>query len=206
MIVYSYEQLMETTQMATTSKTITGEFRTKVYFAHVQEPSQYGNYEINLAVTPEIEKKLIELRLDKKIKDGKERINNGGKFLTLRNAAIDLGGFESEMVVIDQNGKRTKSLIGNDSECIVYWRSYDTPKYGKVIKLGKMIDWDEENKKKKFGTLKIVELVEYASPVNEFAAAMDAASEGEDPFPKSELPPPAEVKAKSKKVTFEIEA
>jgi hypothetical protein len=70
-----------------------------------------------------------------------------------------------------------------------------------------MIDWDEENKKKKFGTLKIVELVEYASPVNEFAAAMDAASE-EDPFPKSELPPPAEVKAKGKgkTVSFEIEA
>jgi hypothetical protein len=183
--------------MATATKTVTGEFRTKVYFAHVQEPSQFGNYEINLAVTPEIEKKLI---------DGKERINNGGKFLTLRNAAIDLGGFESEMVVIDQNGKRTKALIGNDSECIVYWRSYDTPKYGKVIKLGKMIDWDEENKKKKFGTLKIVELVEYASPVNEFAAAMDAASE-EDPFPKSELPP-AEVKAKAKgkTVSFEIEA
>jgi hypothetical protein len=205
MLIYSYEQLRKDTTMATASKTVTGEFRTKVYFAHVQEPSQFGNYEINLAVTPEIEKKLIELRLDGKIKDGKERINNGGRFLTLRNAAIDLGGFESEMVVIDQNGKRTKSLIGNDSECIVYWRAYDTPKYGKVIKLGKMIDWDEENKKKKFGTLKIVELVEYASPVNEFAAAMDAASE-EDPFPKSELPPPSEVKAKSKKVTFEIEA
>lgn len=195
--------------MTTASKTITGEFRTKVYFAHVQEPSQFGNYEINLAVTPEIEKKLIELRLDGKIKDGKERINNGGKFLTLRNAVVDLKGFESEMVIIDQNGKRTKSLIGNDSECIVYWRAYDTPKYGKVIKLGKMLDWDEENKKKKFGALKIVELVEYSKP-NEFADAMDTA-EGDDPFPKSaELPPP-EVKAtnvskKNKSVSFEIEA
>lgn len=191
--------------MATNSKTVTGEFRTKVYFAHVQEPSQFGNYEINLAITPEIEKRLIELQLDKKIKSGgNDRINNGGKYITLRNAAIDLKGFESEMVVIDQNGKRTKALIGNDSECIVYWRSYETPKYGKVIKLGKMIDWDEENKKKKFGTLKIVELVEYNSPTNEFADAMDA--EEEDPFPKSELPPATEVKSKSKKVTFEIEA
>ena len=194
--------------MTTASKTITGEFRTKVYFAHVQEPSQFGNYEINLAVTPEIEKKLIELRLDGKIKDGKERINNGGKFLTLRNAVVDLKGFESEMVIIDQNGKRTKSLIGNDSECIVYWRAYDTPKYGKVIKLGKMLDWDEENKKKKFGALKIVELVEYSKP-NEFADAMDTAEE--DPFPKSAELPPAEVKAtnvskKNKSVSFEIEA
>jgi len=184
--------------MATT-KTVTGEFRTKVYFAHVQEPSQFGNYEVNLAVTPEMEKALISMRLDKKIKDGKERINNGGKYLTLRNAAVDLSGFESEMVVIDQNGKRTKDLIGNDSECIVYWRSYDTPKYGKVIKLGKMIDWDEENKKKKFGALKVIELVAYASPVNEFAAAMD---EAEDPFP-----PSADLKPKkSKSVEFEIEA
>lgn len=191
--------------MTTATKTMTGEFRTKVYFAHVQEPSQFGNYEINLAVTPEIEKKLIELRLDNKIKDGKERINNGGKFLTLRNAVVDLKGFESEMVIIDQNGKRTKALIGNDSECIVYWRAYDTPKYGKVIKLGKMLDWDEENKKKKFGALKIVELVEYSKP-NEFADAMDTA-EGDDPFPKSELPPPAEVKkGKGKSVSFEIEA
>jgi hypothetical protein len=77
-----------------------------------------------------------------------------------------------------------------------------------VIKLGKMIDWDEENKKKKFGTLKIVELVEYASPVNEFAAAMDAAAE-EDPFPKSELPPTTTLevkKTKGKTVSFEIEA
>lgn len=190
--------------MTTASKTITGEFRTKVYFAHVQEPSQFGNYEINLAVTPEIEKKLIELRLDGKIKDGKERINNGGKFLTLRNAVVDLKGFESEMVIIDQNGKRTKSLIGNDSECIVYWRAYDTPKYGKVIKLGKMLDWDEENKKKKFGTLKIVELVEYSKP-NEFADAMDT-PEKDDPFPKSEeLPPPVPKKGKSKSVSFEIE-
>lgn len=190
--------------MATNSKTVTGEFRTKVYFAHVQEPSQFGNYEINLAITPEIEKKLIDLQLDKKIKSGgNDRINNGGKYITLRNAAIDLKGFESEMVVIDQNGKRTKALIGNDSECIVYWRVYDTPKYGKVIKLGKMIDWDEDNKKKKFGTLKIVELVEYNSPSNEFADAMDTE---EDPFPKSELPPATEVKSKSKKVTFEIEA
>lgn len=191
--------------MTTATKTITGEFRTKVYFAHVQEPSQFGNYEINLAVTPEIEKKLIELRLDKKIKDGKERINNGGKFLTLRNAVVDLKGFESEMVIIDQNGKRTKALIGNDSECIVYWRSYDTPKYGKVIKLGKMIDWDEENKKKKFGTLKIVELVEYNKPEDDFANAMDTAEE--DPFPKSaELPLPVPKKDKSKSVSFEIEA
>ena len=193
--------------MATASKTVTGEFRTKVYFAHVQEPSQFGNYEINLAVTPEIEKKLIDLRLDKKIKDGKERINNGGKYITLRNATVDLKGFESEMVVIDQNGKRTKALIGNDSECIVYWRSYDTPKYGKVIKLGKMIEWDEENKKKKFGTLKIVELVAYDKPEDDFADALDSSSDDDDPFPKSELPPPAEVKAKSKKtVSFEIEA
>lgn len=192
--------------MATASKTVTGEFRTKVYFAHVQEPSQFGNYEINLAVTPEIEKKLIDLRLDKKIKDGKERINNGGKYITLRNATVDLKGFESEMVVIDQNGKRTKALIGNDSECIVYWRSYDTPKYGKVIKLGKMIEWDEENKKKKFGTLKIVELVAYDKP-DDFADALDSSSDDDDPFPKSELPPPAEVKAKGKKtVSFEIEA
>lgn len=188
----------------TASKTVTGEFRTKVYFAHVQEPSQFGNYEINLAVTPEMEKKLIELRLDKKIKEGKERINDGGKFITLRNPVVDLKGFESEMVIIDQTGKRTKSLIGNGSECIVYWRSYDTPKYGKVIKLGKMIDWDEDNKKKKFGTLKVIELVQYDKPNDEFA---DAMMEEEDPFPKSDLPPPSEVKPKGKKsVSFEIEA
>jgi len=181
--------------MATSSKTVTGEFRTKVYFAHVQEPSQFGNYEVNLAVTPEIEKKLIELRLDKKIKDGKERINDGGKFLTLRNPVVDLKGFESEMVIIDQAGKRTKSLIGNGSECIVYWRSYDTPKYGKVIKLGKMIEWDEDNKKKKFGAIKVIELVEYAKP-NEFADAME-----EDSPPFEEL----KVKTKAKDMTFEIE-
>lgn len=180
----------------TASKTVTGEFRTKVYFAHVQEPSQFGNYEINLAVTPEIEKKLVELRLDNKIKDGKERINDGGKFLTLRNPVVDLKGFESEMIIIDQAGKRTKSLIGNGSECIVYWRSYDTPKYGKVIKLGKMLDWDEDNKKKKFGTLKVIELVEYAKAPDEFAGAM------EDDFPKSEVV----VQEKAKDMTFEIEA
>ena len=182
--------------MATASKTVTGEFRTKVYFAHVQEPSQFGNYEVNLAVTPEIEKKLIELRLDKKIKDGKERINDGGKYLTLRNPVVDLKGFESEMVIIDENGKRTKALIGNGSECIVYWRSYDTPKYGKVIKLGKMIDWDEENKKKKFGTLKVVELVSYEKPTDEFAAAIE-----NDPFPPSE-----NLEVKPRSVEFEIEA
>lgn len=180
--------------MAST-KTVSGEFRTKVYFAHVQEPSQYGHYEVNVAVTPEIEKKLIELRLDKKIKDGKERINDGGKYLTLRNPVVDLKGFESEMVIIDQNGKRTKALVGNGSECIVYWRSYDTPKYGKVIKLGKMLDWDEDNKKKKFGALKVLELVPYASKVNEFEEAMAE----EDPFPKS-----AELKPKAS--SFEIEA
>ena len=182
--------------MATASKTVTGEFRTKVYFAHVQEPSQFGNYEVNLAVTPEIEKKLIELRLDKKIKDGKERINDGGKYLTLRNPVVDLKGFESEMVIIDENGKRTKSLIGNGSECLVYWRVYDTPKYGKVIKLGKMIDWDEENKKKKFGTLKVVELVSYEKPTDEFAAAIES-----DPFPPSE-----NLEVKPRSVEFEIEA
>lgn len=180
--------------MATASKTVTGEFRTKVYFAHVQEPSQFGNYEINLAVTPEMEKTLMGMRLDKKIKDGKERINAGGKFITLRNAALDLNGFESEMVIIDQNGKRTKALIGNDSECIVYWRTYDHPKYGKVIKLGKMIDFDEENKKKKFGTLKIVELVEYSKP-NEFADALGE----DDPFTEA-------VKDTPRKAEFEIEA
>jgi hypothetical protein len=172
--------------MATATKTVTGEFHTKVYFAHVQEPSQFGNYEVNLAVTPEI---------DKKIKDGKERINDGGKYITLRNPVVDLKGFESEMVIIDQAGKRTKALIGNGSECIVYWRSYDTPKYGKVIKLGKMIDWDEDNKKKKFGTLKVIELVEFSKPSGDFA---DALEESADPFPPSE-----DLK---KDMTFEIEA
>lgn len=181
--------------MAMNPKTVSGEFRSTVYFAHVQEPSQFGNYEINIAVTPEIEKKLIELRLDKKIKEGKERINDGGKYLTLRNSVVDLKGFESEMVVLDQNGKRTKNLIGNGSECLVYWRSYDTPKYGKVIKLGKMIDWDEDNKKKKFATIKVIELVEYEKQLDEFAAALEDEA---DPFPKSELP-------KSKKASFEIE-
>jgi hypothetical protein len=197
MLIYDYDYLktlMETTRMAN-SKTVTGEFRTKVYFAHVQEPSQYGHYEVNIAVTPEIEKTLIDLQLDKKIKDGKERINDGGKYLTLRNAAVDLKGFESEMIVIDQNGKKTKELIGNGSECIVYWRSYVMPKYGKVIKFGKMIEWDEEGKKKKFGAMKVLELVSYAKP-NEFADAME---DDEDPFPKS-----AELKPKS--ASFEIEA
>ena len=184
--------------MTTATKTVTGEFRTKVYFAHVQEPSQFGNYEVNLAVTPEIEKKLIELRLDKKIKDGKDRINDGGKFITLRNPVVDLKGFESEMVIIDQAGKRTKALIGNGSECIVYWRSYDTPKYGKVIKLGKMLDWDEDNKKKKFGTLKVIELVEYAKPSSDFDSALE---ETVDTFPPSE-----NLKAAPKDMTFEIEA
>jgi hypothetical protein len=187
--------------MATATKTLTGEFRTKVYFAHVQEPSQFGNYEVNLAVTPEMEKTLISMRLDKKIKDGKERINNGGKYITLRNSAVDLQGHESEMVVIDQNGKRTKALVGNDSECIVYWRSYDTPKYGKVIKLGKMIDWDQENKKKKFGAMKIVELVAYEKPNDEFASAMEEVTEDE-PLP----PPLVAPKSRKKDVTFEIEA
>jgi len=203
--------------MATATKTLTGEFRTKVYFAHVQEPSQFGNYEVNLAVTPEMEKTLISMRLDKKIKDGKERINNGGKYITLRNSAVDLQGHESEMVVIDQNGKRTKALVGNDSECIVYWRSYDTPKYGKVIKLGKMIDWDQENKKKKFGAMKIVELVAYEKPNDEFASAMEEIT-GDEPLPpplvapKSRkgdepLPPPLVApKSRKKDVTFEIEA
>jgi hypothetical protein len=186
--------------MATATKTLTGEFRTKVYFAHVQEPSQFGNYEVNLAVTPEMEKTLISMRLDKKIKDGKERINNGGKYITLRNSAVDLQGHESEMVVIDQNGKRTKALVGNDSECIVYWRSYDTPKYGKVIKLGKMIDWDQENKKKKFGAMKIVELVAYEKPNDEFASAMEEVTEDEP------LAAPVTPKSRKKDVTFEIEA
>jgi hypothetical protein len=185
------------------SKTVTGEFKSKVYFTHVQSPSQYGNYEVNIAVTPDIEKKLIEMRLDKKIKDGKERINNGGKFLTLRNAVVDLQGFESEMVVLDQEGKKTKALIGNDSECIVYWRSYDSPKYGKVIKFGKMVNWDEDNKKKTFGAMKIVNLVEYAKPLNEFLS-----SEEENEVTPPVIPTAAAIKssAKNKKsVSFEIE-
>ena len=179
-----------------TSKTVSGEFRTKVYFAHVQEPSQYGNYEVNLAVTPEIEKVLTDLRLDKKIKDGKDKINEGGKYITLRNSVVDLKGFESDMVIVDQNMRRTKELVGNGSECIVYWRSYDTPKYGKVIKLGKMIDWDDENKKKKFATLKVIELVSFAKTSGfEF-------TEEEDMFPPSE-----DLKKDTAKVmSFEIEA
>jgi hypothetical protein len=104
------------------------------------------------------------------------------------------------MVVIDQNGKRTKALVGNDSECIVYWRSYDTPKYGKVIKLGKMIDWDQENKKKKFGAMKIVELVAYEKPNDEFASAMEEVTEDEP------LAAPVAPKSRKKDVTFEIEA
>jgi len=180
--------------MATASKTVSGEFRSTVYFAHVQEPSQFGNYEVNVAVTPEIEKKLIELRLDKKIKNGKDKINDGGKYITLRNSVVDLKGFESEMVILDQNGKKTKALVGNGSECVIYWRSYDTPKYGKVIKLGKMIDWDEDNKKKKFATLKVIELVSYEKPEDEFSAALAE----EDPFPAS-----ADL---TKSAEFEIEA
>jgi len=171
------------------SKTLNGEFRTNVYFAHVHEPSQFGHFEVNLAVTPEIEKALVDLRLDKKIKAGKERINNGGKYITLRNPQTDRTNNISSMVVVDSFGKPMTDLVGNGSECIVYWRAYDHPQYGRIIKFGKMLEWDEEGKTKKFAAMKVVNLVEYKAGGDNFY----------DP-----LPPAKEVES-SKEVEFEIE-
>ena len=171
------------------SKTINGEFRTNVYFAHVHEPSQFGHFEVNLAVTPEIEKKLVELRLDGKIKKGKETINSGGKYITLRNPASDRSNNVSTMMVVDSFGKPMTELVGNGSECIVYWRAYDHPQYGRIIKFGKMMDWDQEAKTKQFAAMKVVNLVEYKSGGNDFFEPLPAAKEA-----------PA-----SKSVEFEIE-
>lgn len=175
--------------MAANTKTLNGEFRTNVYFAHVHEPSQYGNYEVNIAVTPEIEKELIKNRLDGKIKSGKESINNGGKYMTLRNAPVDRAGNTSQMVVVDSFGKPMTDLVGNGSECLIYWRAYDHPQYGRIIKFGKMLDWDQEAKTKKFAAMKVISLVEYKAGGNDFFEPL----------------PPAKQTAATKEVEFEIE-
>lgn len=147
---------------------LNGEFRTNVYYAHVHEPSKYGHFEINIEVTPEIEKQLIANRLDGKIKSGKDNIANGGKYLALRTTQIDRSGNVSSMVVVDSNGVLMKDLVGNGSECIVYWRAYDDQKYGRVIKFGKMLDWDQEGKTKTFAAVKVVNLVPYENKTNNF--------------------------------------
>ncbi len=171
------------------SKTLNGEFRANVYFAHVHEPSQFGHFEVNIAVTPEIEKKLVELRLDGKVKSGKDTINNGGKYMTLRNPQSDRTNNVSSMVVVDSFGKPMTDLVGNGSECIVYWRAYDHPQYGRIIKFGKMLDWDQDEKTKKFAAMKVVNLVEYKTGGNAFF----------EPLPDAKEPPA------SKEVEFEIE-
>ena len=148
--------------------TINGEFRSTVFYAHVHEPSKYGHFEINIAVTPEIEKQLVGYRLEGKIKDGKEAINNGGKYLALRTTEVDRSNNTSSMVIVDSDGRPMKELVGNGSECIVYWRAYDDPKYGRVIKFGKMLDWDQDAKTKTFAGLKVVKLIEYKNDKNDF--------------------------------------
>jgi hypothetical protein len=172
--------------------TINGEFRTRVAYAHVHEPSKYGHFETNIEVTPEIEKKLVELRLDKKIKSGKDALFNGGKYLALRTAQIDRSGTTSSMVVVDANGQPMTELVGNGSECIVFWRAYDDKQYGRVIKFGKMIDWDQEGKSKKFAGLKVVSLVPYQK-TDTFFSPMDSASA------------PVTATADSRNVEFELE-
>ncbi len=148
--------------------TINGEFRSTVFYAHVHEPSKYGHFEINIAVTPEIEKELTKLRLDGKIKSGKDVVNNGGKYLALRTTEVDRSNNTSSMVIVDADGRPMKDLVGNGSECIVYWRAYDDAKYGRVIKFGKMLEWDQEAKTKTFAGLKVVKLVEYKNDKNDF--------------------------------------
>lgn len=175
--------------------TINGEFRTRVAYAHVQEPSKYGHFETNIEVTPEIESKLVELRLDKKIKSGKDNIFNGGKYLSLRTTQVDRGGNVSSMVVVDANGKPMTDLVGNGSECIVYWRSYDDKQYGRVIKFGKMLEWDQEAKTKKFAGLKVVNLVQYQKSDNFFA-----------PVEAGQAPAPSvDQSTKTRAAQFEIE-
>lgn len=153
--------------------TINGEFRSKIAYAHVHEPSQYGHFEVNVEVTPEIEKQLIEYRLEGKIKSGKANIFDGGKHLPLRTTQVDRGGNVSSIIVVDSNGKPMKDLVGNGSECITYWRAYDDPKYGRVIKFGKMLDWDQEGKTKTFAGLKVVSLIEYKNDKNTFFTPVD---------------------------------
>jgi len=172
--------------------TINGEFRTRVAYAHVHEPSKYGHFETNIEVTPEIEKKLVELRLDKKIKSGKDTLFNGGKYLALRTTQIDRSGNVSSMVVVDANGQPMTDLVGNGSECIVFWRAYDDKQYGRVIKFGKMLDWDQEGKTKKFAGLKVVTLVPYQK-TDTFFSPVDGAST------------PATVPAESREHEFELE-
>lgn len=141
--------------------TINGEFRTRVAYPYVHEPSKYGSFEVNLEVTPEIEKKLVELRLDKKIKSGKDNLFNGGKYLSLRTPQMERSGVSSTMIVVGPNGQPTQDLVGNGSECIIYWRSYDDKQYGRVIKFGKMLEWNKEDNTKKFAALKVVNLIPY---------------------------------------------
>jgi len=176
--------------------TTNGEFRTRVMYAHVQEPSKFGHYETNIEVTPDIEEQLVGLRLDKKIKSGKENIFDGGKYLTLRTAHVDRQGNISKMVVVDALGKPMTDLIGNGSECIVYWRAYDDKQYGRVIKFGRMLEWDEDAKIKKFAALKVVNLVEYSKGTDSFFAPLEVGA----------APKPTKVTNKSRAAEFEIEA
>lgn len=155
--------------------TINGEFRTRVAYAHVQEPSKFGHFEVNIEVTPDIEQELVKNRLDKKIKSGKDNIFDGGKYLSLRTAHVDRQGNVSSMLVVDANGKPMTDLVGNGSECIVYWRAYDDKQYGRVIKFGRMRDWDQEAKTKTFAGLKVVNLVPYANNTDTFFQPVDEA-------------------------------
>lgn len=173
--------------------TMNGEFRTTVFYAHVHEPSKYGHFEINLAVTPEMEKELTSLRLDGKIKAGKEAINNGGKYLALRTTQVDRSNNTSSMVIVGADGRPMKDLVGNGSECIVYWRAYDDKQYGRVIKFGKMLDWDQDAKTKTFAGLKVINLVEYKNDKNDFYTPVEGTSS---------TPSPAR---QPKEVSFELE-
>lgn len=176
--------------------TMNGEFRTTVFYAHVHEPSKYGHFEVNVAVTPEMEKELTSLRLDGKIKSGKDVVNNGGKYLALRTTQVDRSNNTSSMVVVDADGRPMQDLIGNGSECIVYWRAYDDKQYGRVIKFGKMLDWDQEGKTKKFAAMKVVKLVEYKNDKNDFFTPV-AGAESDNTMAKKTPAP--------KEVSFELE-
>ena len=176
--------------------TINGEFRTRVAYAHVQEPSKFGHFEVNIEVTPDIEEELVKHRLDKKIKSGKDTIFDGGKYLSLRTAQVDRQGNVSKMLVVDALGKLMTDLVGNGSECIVYWRAYDDKQYGRVIKFGKMRDWDQEGKTKTFDALKVVNLVEYSKANDSFFTPLEVGA----------APKPTKVTNKSRAAEFEIEA
>lgn len=140
----------------------------EVCWAKLQESankymSDDTEFSVAIKMTDQLERLMVDYKLNKKVKEGKDSTFDGGRFIKIGLDENTRSGWTRYGEVYDVNGEPTQDLIGNGSKVNMFVSIGDSD-YGNIIKLGHLSDMNHDTKDMFFDFCQVLELVDYEAP------------------------------------------